>query len=102
MDAGVLSLAEQLAGQLGVVVVVGVLLHVGPSTPHTAGEKQNGTENVFLRFSSRVPPRFPGHAGGAEEWETYQPEQGNRDKIHSTPPTKMMRDMRIILLWYFD
>ena len=56
----------------------------------------------FLRFSSRVPPRFPGHAGGAEEWETYQPEQGSRDKIHSTPPTKMMRDMRIILLWYFD
>ena len=48
MDAGVLSLAEQLAGQLGVVVVVGVLLHVGPSTPHTCGEKQSGTENVVF------------------------------------------------------
>ena len=70
---------------------------------HTlVGKNRTGLKMLFLRFSSRVPPRFPGHAGGAEEWETYQPEQGSRDKIHSTPPTKMMRDMRIILLWYFD
>ena len=51
MDAGVLPLAEELAGQLGVVVVVGVLLHVRPSTPHTlvtCGEKENGTENVVF------------------------------------------------------